>query len=67
MLTVILLDVRGFEVLRVLNVVKDAAECWKAIGVVCKMCLASCIDDVPRVHPRVGYFFMVKAMVVVAV
>ena len=37
------------------------------IGAVCKMRLASCIDDVPCIHPGVSYFFMVVAAAVVAV
>ena len=65
MLTVILLDVCGSEILRVLDVVEDAAKGWEAIGVVYKMCLASCVDDISCVHPGVGYFFTVAATVVV--
>jgi hypothetical protein len=67
LLTVVLLDVCGFKILRVLDIVEDAVEGWEAIGVVCKMCLASCVDDIPCIYPGVGYFFMVAAMVVVVV
>ena len=66
MLTVVLLDVRGFEVLRVLDVVEDSAEGLEAIGVVCKLRSTSCIDDVSCVHYGIGYFFPVVAAVVVA-
>ena len=67
MLTVVLLDICGFEVLRVLDVVENTAEGWESIGVVCKMCSASCVDDVPCVHYGIGYFFMVLTAVVVAI
>ena len=67
MLTVVLLDVRGFEVLWVLDVVEGAAYGWEAIEVFCKMCLVSCVDDVQCVHPRIGYFFKVADAVIVAI
>ena len=68
MLTVILLDICGFEILWVLDVVEDAAEGWEAIGIVYEMRSASCIDDVPCVHNGIGYFFpVVPTVVVVAV
>ena len=67
MLTVVLLDVRGFEVLWVLDVVEGAAQGWETIGIVYKMRLASCIDDLLHVHPEIDYFFMVVAAAIVAV
>ena len=67
MLTVVFLDICGFEILRVLDVVEDAAEDWEAIGIVCEMCSASCVDDVPCVHYGIGYFLPVLAAIVVAV
>ena len=65
MLTVVLLDVRGFEVLRVLDIVEDSAEGLEAIRVVYKLRSASCIDDVMCVHYGIGYFPVVPAVVVV--
>ena len=68
MLTVVLLDVRWLEILRVLDVVKDSAECLEAIEIICKLRSASCVDDVLCVHYRVGYLFpVVPAVVVVAI
>ena len=67
MLTIVHLDVRGLEILRVLNVVEDSAEGLEAIGIVCKLRSASCIDDVPCVHYGVGYFFPVLPAVVVVI
>ena len=65
MLTVVLLDVGGFEILWVLDIVEDAAEGWEPVKIICKMRLASCIDDFPRIHPGIGYFFMVVAVTIV--
>ena len=48
MLTVVLLDVCRLEILWVLDVVEDTAEGGETIGVVCKLCSESCVDDVPR-------------------
>ena len=67
MLTVVLLDICGFEIVWVLDVVEDAAKGWEAIGVVCVMHSASCIDDVPCVHYGIGYFLPVLIAIVVAV
>ena len=67
MLTVILLDVSRLEVFWVHDVVESAAKGWKSVGIICKMRLASCVDDLPRVHPGIGYFFMVVSAAVVAV
>ena len=68
MLTVVLLDVCRLEILWVLDVVEDTVEGGETIGVVCKLCSASCIDDVPCVHNGIGYFFpIVPTVVVVAV
>jgi hypothetical protein len=67
LLTIILLDVGGFEILRVLYVVEDVAKGWKPVGLVYKIHLASCIDDQPCIHPGLDYFFMVVVAVVVAV
>ena len=39
----------------------------EAIGVVCKLRSASCVDDVPCIHYRVGYLFPVVPVVVVVV
>ena len=56
------------EILRVLDVVKVSAEGLEAIGVVCKLRSASCVDNVPCVHYRVGYLFpVVPTVVVVAI
>ena len=65
MLTVVLLDVRWLEILRVLDIVEDAAEAW-AVRIVCKLRSASCVDDVPCVHNGIGYLFPVVPTVVVA-
>ena len=65
MLTVILLDVRRLEVLRVLDVVESPAQGLEAIGIVRKLCSVSCVDDIPCVHDGVGYLFPVVPMVVV--
>ena len=62
-----LLDVRRFEILRVLDVVEDSAEGLEAIGVVCKLRYASCVDDVSCVHYRIGNFFPVVPVVVVVI
>ena len=68
MLTVILLDVRSLEILRVLDVVESPAQGLEAIGVIRKVCSASCVDDVPCVHDGIGYLFpVVPTVVVVAV
>ena len=67
LLTVILLDVSRLEVFWVHDVVESAAKGWKSVGIICKMRLASCIDDILCIHPRVGYFFMVVPAAVVAV
>ena len=68
MLIIILLDVCGFEIFWVLDIVKDAAEGWEAIGVVCKLRSTSCVDDVPCVHYGISNFFpVVPAVVVVAI
>ena len=68
MLTIVLLNVRWLEILRVLDVVEDATEGREAVGIVCKLRSASCVDDVPCVHYRIGYFFpVVPAVVVVAI
>ena len=37
----------------------------EVIGVVCKVCSASCVDDVPCVHDGIGYFFPVVPTVAV--
>ena len=63
MLTVVLLDICGFEILWVLDVVEDAAEGWEAFGIVCEMRSASCIDDIPSIHYGIGYFFSVVVVV----
>ena len=68
MLTVILLDICGFEILWVLDIVKDAVEGWEAIGVVYKLSYASCVDDVPCVHDGISYLFpVVPTVIVVAI
>ena len=43
------------------------AEGGEAIGVVCKLCSASCVDDIPCIHDRIGYLFPVVPTVVVVV
>ena len=65
MLTVVLLDVRRLEILRVLDVVESPAQGLEAIGVIRKVCSASCVDDVPCVHDGIGYFFPVVPVVAV--
>ena len=65
LLTVVLLDVCRLEILWVLDVVEDTAEGGETIGVVCKLCSASCVDDVPCVHDGIGYLFPVVPTVVV--
>ena len=65
MLTVVLLDVRRLEILRVLDVVESLAQGLEAVGVVRKLRSASCVDDVPCVHYRIGYFLPVMPAVVV--
>ena len=68
MLTVVLLDVCRLEILWVLDVVEDSAEGEEAIGVLCQMRSASCVDDVSCVHDGIGYLFPVApAIIVVAV
>ena len=68
MLTVVHLDVRRLEILRVLDVVKSLAQGLEAVGVVRKLCSVSCIDDIPCIHDGVGYLFpVVPTIVVVAV
>ena len=68
MLTVVLLDVRRLEILRVLDVVESLAQGLEAVGVVRRLRSASYIDDVPCVHNGIGYLFpVVPTVVVVAV
>ena len=67
LLTVVLLDVRSFEILRVLNVVERLAQGLEAVGVVRKLRSVSCVDDIPCIHDGVGYLFPVMPTVVVAV
>ena len=68
MLTVVLLDVRRLEILRVLDVVESLAQGLEAIGVVRRLRSASCVDDVSCVHNGIGYLFpVVPTVVVVAV
>ena len=62
---IILLDVRGLEILRVLGVVEDSAEGLEAVGVVCKLRSASCVDDIPFIHDGIGYLFPIVPMVIV--
>ena len=68
MLTVILLDVRRLEILRVLNVVEGSAQSLEAIGVFRKLCSASCVYDIPCIHDGISYLFpVVPTIVVIAV
>ena len=68
MLTVVLLDVRRLEILRVLDVVESLAQGLEAVGVVCRLRSVSCVDDVPCIHNGIGYLFpVVPTVVVVAV
>ena len=68
LLTIVILDVRGLEILRVLGVVEDSAKGLEAVRVVCELRSASCVDDVPCVHYGIGYFLLVApAVVVVAI
>ena len=67
-LTIVLLDVCRLEILWVLDDVEDTAEGRETIGVVSKLCSASCVDDVPCIHNGIGYLFpIVPTVVVVAV
>ena len=59
MLTVIILDVRRLEILRILDVVESLAQGLEAVGVVRRLRSASCVDDVPCVHNGIGYLFPV--------
>ena len=65
MLTVVLLDVRRLEILRVLDVVESLAQGLEAVGVVRRLRSACCVDDVLCVHNGIGYLFPVIPMVVV--
>ena len=65
MLTVVLLDIRRLEILRVLDVVESLAQGLEAVGVVHKLRSASCVDDVPCVHNGIRYLFPIVPMVVV--
>jgi len=67
LLTVVLLDVRRLEILRVLNVVEGSAQSLEAIGVFRKLCSVSCVDDIPCIYDGIGYLFPVVPTVVVAV
>ena len=67
MLTVVLLDVLGLEVLRVLNVVEDSAEGLEVIGVVRKLRSVSCVDYISRIHYGIGYLLPVVPAVVVVI
>ena len=68
MLTVVLLDVRRLEILRVLNVVESLAQGLEAFRVVRRLRSASCVDDVSCVHNGIAYLFpVVPTVVVVAV
>ena len=67
MLTVVLLDICWLEILWVFNVVEDSAEGGEVIGVVRKLCSASCVDDILCIHDGVGYLFPVVPTVVDAV
>ena len=58
MLTVVLLDVRGLEIFWVLDVVESPAQGLEAVGVVCKLSSASCVDDVPCVHDGISYLLI---------
>ena len=65
MLTVVLLDVRWLEILRVLSVVRNSAEGLEAIGIICKLRSVSCVDDVLCVYYGIGYLFPVVPVVIV--
>ena len=67
MLTVVLLDVRRLEILRVLNVVERLAQGLEAVGVVYRLRSVSCVDNVPCVYNGIGYLFPVVPTVVVVV
>ena len=67
LLTIVILDVRRLEVLRVLDVVESPAQGLEVIGVVRKVCSASCVNDVPCVHDGIGYFFPVVPAIAVVV
>ena len=67
LLTVVFLDVGRHEILWVLDVVENAAEGWKPVGVIYKKRLPSCVDDLPHVQPRIMYFLMVVSAAVVQV
>ena len=65
MLTIVLLDVRRLEILRVLDVVESLAQGLEAVAVVRKLRSVSCVDDVLCVHNGIGYLFPVIPIVVV--
>ena len=64
MLTVVFLDVRRLEILRVLDVIEGLAQGLEAVGVVRRLRSASCVDDVLCVHNGIGYLFHVGPTVV---
>ena len=66
MLTIVLLDVRRLEVLRVLDVVESPAQGLEAVRIVCKLCSSSCVDDILCIDDGIGYLFPVVPTVVVA-
>ena len=67
MLTIVLLDVRRLEILRVLDVVEDSAEGLEAIGVVRKLRSASCVDYISCIHYGIVYLLPVVPAIVVAI
>ena len=64
-LTIVLLDVRRLEVLRVLDVVESPAQGLEAIRIIRKLCSASCVDDIPCIYDGIGYLFPVVPAIAV--
>ena len=59
LLTIILLVICWFEVFGVLGIGKGAAKGWIAVSVVGEASLTSCVDDLPSINSRIGYFLVV--------
>ena len=66
LLTIVLLNLRGLEILRVLGIVEDSTKGSELIRIICKLRSASCVDDVPCIHYGIGYLLPVVPAIVVA-
>ena len=65
LLTIILLVICWFEVFGVLGIGKGAAKGWIAVSVVGEASLTSCVDDLPSINSRIGYFLVVVTTAIV--